>query len=159
MRAASRARADVWHLSMMRRASRELPSRYSVSASPITDSVCPFTSGLPSRVFVCPSNCGSPSFTLTTAVSPSRTSSAVRFGSDSASSLLRRAWPFSTRVSAERKPVMWLPPSIVLIVLAKAKTCSLKPSLYCSAISIAVPAISRLMSKGSGCSTPRSRFR
>ena len=39
------------------------------------------TSGLPRRVFVWPSNCGSGSFTETTATSPSRTSSPVRFGS------------------------------------------------------------------------------
>lgn len=34
----------------------------------------PCTSELPSLVLVCPSNCGSGTFTLTTADSPSRTS-------------------------------------------------------------------------------------
>ena len=35
----------------------------------------PWTSPLPSLVLVCPSNCGSCTFTLITAVRPSRTSS------------------------------------------------------------------------------------
>ena len=36
----------------------------------------------------------------------------------------------SALVSAERKPVRWVPPSIVLTQLAKLKVDSLKPSLY-----------------------------
>jgi hypothetical protein len=38
----------------------------------------PFTSVLPSFVFVCPSNCGRGIFTLMTAVRPSRMSSPLR---------------------------------------------------------------------------------
>ena len=41
----------------------------------------PFTSLLPSLVFVCPSNCGSGTFTLMIAVRPSRTSSPCRLSS------------------------------------------------------------------------------
>jgi hypothetical protein len=46
-------------------------------------------------------------------------------------------------VSADRKPVRWLPPSIVWMVLAKARTFSTNVSLYCSEISTCVPSTSR----------------
>ena len=41
-------------------------------------STIPFTSPFPSLVFVCPSNCGSGTFTLTIAVNPSLKSSPVK---------------------------------------------------------------------------------
>jgi hypothetical protein len=50
-------------------------SRKAPSLSLTIVSTIPFTSVLPSFVFVCPSNCGRGIFTLTTAVSPSRMSS------------------------------------------------------------------------------------
>jgi hypothetical protein len=77
--------------------------------------------GLPSFVFVWPSNCGSVSFTDSTAVRPSRTSSPESAGSFSRSSPFSRAQRFTTPVSAERKPDMCEPPSCVLMLLAKEK--------------------------------------
>jgi hypothetical protein len=72
-------------------------------------------------VLVWPSNWGSESFTETTAVSPSRTSSPERFSSFSLIRLRLRAIAFSVRVSAARKPERWVPPSWVLMLLAKLK--------------------------------------
>ena len=77
--------------------------------------------GLPSFVFVCPSNCGLRSLTETTAASPSRTSSPSRL-SFSFRSLSSVAFAFSVRVSALRKPDRCVPPSTVLMLLAKVKT-------------------------------------
>ena len=78
--------------------------------------------GLPSLVFVWPSNCGSVSFAEITAVRPSRTSSPVRFSSFSLSSPLSRAYLLSALVSAERKPLRCVPPSCVLMLLANENT-------------------------------------
>ncbi len=77
--------------------------------------------GLPSLVFVWPSNCGSASLTEMTAVRPSRTSSPERLSSFSLRWPLSRAKRFSVRVSAERKPERCEPPSCVLMLFAKAK--------------------------------------
>ena len=70
---------------------------------------------------VWPSNCGCGTFTLTTAVSPSRTSSPVRFSFTSLNSPC--CWPnaLMVRVSAVRNPVRCVPPSTVLMLLAKLK--------------------------------------
>ncbi len=77
--------------------------------------------GLPSFPLVWPSNCGSASFTETTAVSPSRTSSPERLSSFPFSRLRLRAIALSVLVRAERKPERWVPPSWVLMLLAKLK--------------------------------------
>ena len=78
----------------------------------------PSMPGLPSFVFVCPSNCGLRSLTETTAASPSRTSSPSRL-SFSFKSLSSCAFAFSVRVRALRKPERCEPPSMVLTLLAK----------------------------------------
>jgi hypothetical protein len=80
----------------------------------------PSTPGLPSFVFVCPSNCGFWSLTETTAASPSRTSSPSRLSSFF-SSLRSCAFAFRVRVRALRKPDRCEPPSTVLMLLAKVK--------------------------------------
>ena len=49
-------------------------------------------------------------------------SSPVRFGSFSFTSFLSRAYLLTSEVSAARKPSSWVPPSWVLIVLAKVWT-------------------------------------
>ena len=103
----------------------------------------PLTSALPSLALVWPSNCGSVSFTLMTAVSPSRTSSPVRFASFSERVDDLRAQSLSEPVSAARKPATCVPPSTVWMLLAKASTVSAKPSLYCSATSTLVPSTTR----------------
>ena len=52
------------------------------------------------------------------------------------------------RVSACRKPVRWVPPSCVLMLLTKEKTVSWYASLYCSATSIWTPSFSPSTSTG-----------
>ena len=73
-----------------------------------------------------------------TAVRPSRTSSPERFASFSASVPDFRDQVFSELVRAARKPATWVPPSMVLMLLAKARTVSANPSLYWSATSTLV---------------------
>jgi hypothetical protein len=82
------------------------------------------TSLLPSRFFVCPSNCGSGTFTETTAVSPSRRSSPVRFSLTPFRRFPELAYWLIARVSAERKPIRCVPPSCVLMLFAKVKIVS-----------------------------------
>ena len=91
LRAASRARAASTDLQTIRRASVGFSSRNSPSLRLTVSLTRPSTGGLPSLVFVWPSNCGSASFTEITAVRPSRTSSPERFGSFSLSSALLAA--------------------------------------------------------------------
>ena len=67
---------------MILRPSPGFSSRYWINPSVRTAWTWPLTSALPSLAFVWPSNCGSSSLTLITAVRPSRTSSPLRFGSD-----------------------------------------------------------------------------
>jgi len=83
------------------------------------------TSELPSFVFVCPSNCGSFTFTESTAVRPSRTSSPERTVSLSflESEDFWMYW-LMTRVNALLKPVRCVPPSCVLMLLTKEKRCT-----------------------------------
>ena len=116
--AAWRARAAVSDCSTIRLASVGFSSRYCISASLSTVDTCPVTSLLPSLVLVWPSNCGSWSLTLITAVSPSRTSSPLRLGSFSFRIPALRAYLLRVAVSAERKPVRCAPPSSVLMLLA-----------------------------------------
>ena len=85
------------------------------------DSTKPCMPGLPSLVFVWPSNCGSASLAEMIAVRPSRTSSPDSAGSFSLSSPLSRAYLLSVRVSAPRKPDRCEPPSCVLMLFAKEK--------------------------------------
>jgi hypothetical protein len=73
---------------------------------------------------VCPSNCGCGSFTLITAVRPSRTSSPVRFSFDVLEQARRLAAALMVRVSALRNPLRCEPPSTVLMLLAKLNTLS-----------------------------------
>jgi hypothetical protein len=90
-RAACRARAAETAFSMIRRASLGFSSRYSPRRWLTVCSTRPRTPGLPSFVFVWPSNCGLRSLTDSTAASPSRTSSPSRFSSFSFRSPLARA--------------------------------------------------------------------
>ena len=73
--AASLARAEVKDLLRIFFASSGLSSTNSVNLLPKTCSTAPLTSGLPNLPFVCPSNCGSLTFTDTTHIKPSLTSS------------------------------------------------------------------------------------
>ena len=78
LRAASRARLALVAFSMIFFASAGCSSKKTRNPSDTIVSVIPLTSLLPSLPFVWPSNCGSNTFTLTTAVKPSRTSSPVK---------------------------------------------------------------------------------
>ena len=120
-RAASRARIAAIALLQIARASWGFSSRNRESEELTVVWTRPSTPGLPSFVFVCPSNCGLRSLTETTAARPSRTSSPSRL-SFSFRSLSSVAFAFSVRVSALRKPDRCVPPSTVLMLLAKVKT-------------------------------------
>ena len=91
LRAASRAREAWTALVMTWLASRGFSSRNSPRPVLTIDSTKPCMPGLPSLVFVWPSNCGSRSLAEITAVSPSRTSSPARLSSFSLSSPFSRA--------------------------------------------------------------------
>ena len=121
-RAACRARAAETAFVMIWRASGGFSSRNSASFWLTACSTRPRTQGLPSFVFVWPSNCGSRSLTEITAARPSRTSSPSRLSSFSFSSPLSRAYRFSVPVSAALKPERWVPPSCVLMLFANEKT-------------------------------------
>jgi hypothetical protein len=88
-RAATRAWAAETALRTIALPSLGFSSRNSASFALTTEATKPSMPGLPSFVFVWPSNCGSESFTEMIAVRPSRTSSPVRFSSFS------RRMPFS----------------------------------------------------------------
>ena len=121
MRAAARAWAAETALRITALPSAGFSSRNSPSAALTAEATKPSMPGLPSLVLVWPSNCGSDSFTLITAVRPSRTSSPERLSSFSFRWPLSRANLFSVRVSAERKPERCEPPSCVLMLFAKEK--------------------------------------
>ena len=134
LRAAIRARIAAIVLLMIARASCGFSSRNCESCAFTVVCTRPSTPGLPSFVFVCPSNCGLRSFTETTAARPSRTSSP---SSDSSffSSLSSCAFALSVRVSALRKPERCEPPSTVLMLLANVKTDSWYELFHCIATS------------------------
>ena len=90
-RAALRARAASIAFLTIRFASVGCSSRNSASRAFTVRSTMPRTHGLPSLVFVWPSNCGSRSFTEMTAARPSRTSSPSRLSSFSLSRFFARA--------------------------------------------------------------------
>ena len=91
LRAAARAWAAETALRMTARASCGFSSRNWASFALTTEATKPSMPGLPSLVFVWPSNCGSVSLAEITAVRPSRTSSPERFSSFSLSSPFSRA--------------------------------------------------------------------
>mmetsp|Transcript_41800 Transcript_41800/g.99155 ORF Transcript_41800/g.99155 Transcript_41800/m.99155 type:complete len:231 (+) Transcript_41800:619-1311(+) len=100
------------------------------------------TSGLPSRVLVCPSNSGFGTLTLMTAPRPSRQWSPDKLGSDSLRILDFRARVLSVRVRAALRPSMCVPPSVVLIELTNPRMLSENPSLHhCRAASTITPSI------------------
>ena len=77
----------------------------------------PLTSLLPSLVLVWPSNWGSATFTLITAVRPSRKSSPAISNFSLPVAPLLSAYFFRVRVRPLRKPARCVPPSCVLMLL------------------------------------------
>ena len=122
LRAAWRARAAEIVLLMICRASCGFSSRNSASFWLTTCLTRLSIGGLPSFVFVWPSNCGLRSLTEMTAARPSRTSSPSRLSSFSFSSPFSRAYRLIVPVSAARKPERWVPPSCVLMLFANENT-------------------------------------
>ena len=121
LRAAIRARMAAIAFAQIARASCGFSSKNCARFAFTVVWTRPSTPGLPSFVFVWPSNCGLRSFTETTAARPSRTSSPSSFSSFF-SSFRFCALSFSVRVSALRKPDRCDPPSTVLMLLANVKT-------------------------------------
>ncbi len=77
--------------------------------------------GVPSTSLVCPSNCGSASRTVTTAVSPSRTSSLITSPSLALSTRDPRMESLKVLVSADSNPATWVPPFGVAITLTNER--------------------------------------
>ena len=71
---------------------------------------------------VWPSNCGSASRTVTTAVRPSSTSSLMTSVSAALSTLAARIASLKVLVSAASKPLTWVPPLGVAITLTKERS-------------------------------------
>ena len=80
------------------------------------------TAGVPRISLVWPSNCGSASRTVTTAVMPSRTSSLMTSSSLTLSALVARIASLNVLVSAASKPLTWVPPFGVAITLTNERT-------------------------------------
>mmetsp|Transcript_31688 Transcript_31688/g.79150 ORF Transcript_31688/g.79150 Transcript_31688/m.79150 type:complete len:210 (+) Transcript_31688:765-1394(+) len=140
--AASAARAAAIALAAMAASTFGLKSKKACSCSETRESTAPRTSVDPSFDFVCPSNSGFGSLTVTTAVKPSRiysperepvTSLApfIRFGFGPSAALLppvdvaaRFSAEFTTRVRATLSPSTCEPPAGVWIPFANANTLS-----------------------------------
>ncbi len=135
LRAATRACAAAWALRMMSRPSCGFCSSQAPSWSLTTRCTKPLASVLPSLVLVWPSNCGSPSLSEMIAVRPSRMSSPVIRSSCFFINPQSKPALFISEVSAERKPSSWVPPSWVLMVLAKVCTDSAYEVFHCIATS------------------------
>ena len=78
--------------------------------------------GVPSTSLVCPSNCGSASRTVTTAVMPSRTSSLTTSASLALSTRDARITSLNVLVRAASKPATWVPPLGVEITLTNERS-------------------------------------
>src|SRR5690242_21511880 len=103
------------------------------------------TSELPSFVLVCPSNCGSRTFTCSTQVRPSRMSSPDRVNPSFLSAFVFRAMSLIVRVSADLNPVRWVPPSCVLMLFTKVKVFSLRSEEHTSELQSHVNLVCRLL--------------
>ena len=77
---------------------------------------------VPSTSLVWPSNCGSASRTVTTAVRPSSTSSLTTSSSAARSTRWDRSASLSVLVSARSKPATWVPPLGVAMMLTNERT-------------------------------------
>lgn len=77
---------------------------------------------VPSTSLVCPSNWGSASRTVTTAVSPSMASSLLTSSSATRSSLAERSASLTVRVRDRSKPETWVPPLGVAMMFTKDRT-------------------------------------
>ena len=125
-RAASRVFAAPATFSMTSLASafsaRLVEVRNAFSSAATTLRTTARAAGVPSTSLVCPSNCGSASRTVTTAVMPSRTSSLTTSVSLALSTRDPRITSLNVLVSAASKPATWVPPLGVAITLTKDRS-------------------------------------
>ena len=96
--------------------------RNALSSPATTLRTTPRAAGVPRISLVWPSNCGSASRTVTTAVSPSSTSSLMTSVSAALSTLAARIASLKVLVSALSKPLTWVPPLGVAITLTKERS-------------------------------------
>ena len=108
------------------------------------------TGGVPSTSFVCPSNCGSASRTVTTAVSPSRQSSLTISSPFFNNRVPSRAF-VNAFTTPRSKPETWVPPLGVAMMLTKERTWVSYPVPHRAAMST-----SRLRSTSVAVITPAS---
>mmetsp|Transcript_28847 Transcript_28847/g.73582 ORF Transcript_28847/g.73582 Transcript_28847/m.73582 type:complete len:479 (+) Transcript_28847:819-2255(+) len=156
--AASAALAAVNALATTTPSAAGCASSHSPTQADTAPSTTRRTSGLPSRVLVCPSNSGLGTLTDTMAPRPSRMCSPDSATSPSFTSLSFLARLLMVRVSAALKPSRCVPPSMVRMELAKPTRVSAKPSEHhCSATSTCTPSTSRLNDTTS-CSPALSLF-
>ncbi|CAM5368979.1 hypothetical protein SCALM49S_04596 [Streptomyces californicus] len=84
--------------------------RNALSSLATTAATIRLAAEVPSTSLVWPSNCGSASRTVTTAVSPSRASSLTMSSSATRSILAERSVSLTVLVSERSNPVTWVPP-------------------------------------------------
>ena len=125
-RAAMRVRAAATTFSSTARAcalaSRLVEVRNALSSLATTLATIRVAAEVPSTSLVWPSNCGSASRTVTTAVRPSRASSLTMSSSATRSSLAERSTSLTVLVTERSKPVTWVPPLGVAMMLTKDLT-------------------------------------
>ncbi len=100
-------------------ASRWVEVRKSFSSLATTSATIRLAAEVPSTSLVWPSNCGSASRTVTTAVRPSMASSLTTSSSATRSSLAARSTSLTVLATDRSKPVMWVPPLGVAMMLTK----------------------------------------
>jgi hypothetical protein len=93
-----------------------------LSSAETTLRTTPRAAGVPRISLVWPSNCGSASRTVTTAVSPSRMSSLITSSSLTLSAFVARIASLKVLLSAASKPVTWVPPFGVAITLTNERS-------------------------------------
>ncbi|CAM5605066.1 hypothetical protein SRIMM317S_01026 [Streptomyces rimosus subsp. rimosus] len=103
-------------------ASRLVEVKNALSSLAMTWATMREAAEVPSTSLVCPSNCGSARRTVTTAVRPSMASSLTTSSSATRSSLAARSASLTVLVTARSKPVTWVPPLGVAMMLTKERT-------------------------------------
>ncbi|CAO0829799.1 hypothetical protein SMICM17S_08270 [Streptomyces microflavus] len=125
-RAAIRVRAAATAFSSTNRAcalaSRLVEVRNALSSLATTAATIRLAAEVPSTSLVCPSNCGSASRTVTTAVSPSRASSLTTSSSATRSIFAERSASFTVLVRERSNPLTWVPPLGVAMMLTNDLT-------------------------------------
>ena len=112
--------------------------KYSFIFSATTAETIRVAAAVPSTSFVWPSNCGSDIRTVTTAVSPSRTSSLMTSASLLDKVFVERSASFTTFTKARSKPTTWVPPLGVAMMFTNERCVVSKPLPHFIAISTSI---------------------